>query len=1576
MKKLLMLAVGAMSAMVAAAAVSGPRLVPDYNRDGKINDVDYERLAKGETFTIWLNDDDDAEGAKADEGKGDTNFALHDVPSGEGNDKDCEDDIVNGRCDLLDFFPVLVDVTGVDGWVNYDWKLSSKSVNAVFTTLRADNAGDFHTKDVRGFDGETPLYKAAVENLAEDDVKQLPDGFFSNESNEGRGVILIEGAALAEGGLTLRGEKSGSDDHVEVTLNLAVANVESLYDWMNLRENSAVRLPPSPSTDSRHFVFVHGYNMNHEEARGNAAEFYKKLYQSGSDARFTAVEWRGDRSQIKFDILGVNITPNYFVNVENAFAAAKPFAEACEKLPGEKILVGHGLGNVLISSAIKDYGLDYTKFVMLDAEIAGKDFEADGRFANLPRTINYYSSSDSFFAESTLDVENYEELRGALVQEAGFWSLNEKIKNSPRAIELVNGICTNVFDIAETDVITPAQLAHAGVIEMPAAGANSVATLENVNVEGFIEDTSDHEWPVREEVEDEVGGREWKHSTFREVAFYHTSKFYASLAAVGKPRIILDTDLGSCMDDLFTVDLASRMHREGKLALMAVMMNRPDKSDSEEEGEFLKFADRYLASLGLGDLPLGKSEPLAEDRLPQRVLNPYWTLIYSNDVANVGLLMPTNRTDEQLASLPDAVSLYRRLLKDAPDKSVIICSTGFLANLKGLMESGLNYGGDGIQSTGLELIEAKVKELRIMVGCFDPASAPTGTDGAEYNAAGDPEAAKKVLEEWPTPVIVSPWEVGLKLEYKPNDVLADFPLGTPNPVLRAIYERWPEPPSGVLNRLWDPMTVLPLIEGETLAPLSEKGGISVDEHGKTIFTPDPSSNRCYQVASNMDETVVMERMRALFRIGNPLADTVVYGTIRTAEKDNPIAEAIAIKDGKYVYVGDEQGAAAWIGGTTQIVDHRGKGMVMPGCTDGHSHYTMKFGLDNMKGGVVFALEDDTDTVLRKIDKAARDAAEAGKQSLFGFGWSIIALRITKKPTLADLDKVTHGVSTVIFDQAGHSAFCNSECLKRCGIIDGDGNVLITKIDGGLLELDDSGHPTGYVDERVTGYLTRMGGINADEIVDDEVAETTMRVSQELLLSTGYTIAMEGWSNMLHPRKLYEAAHRMDTNGVLKLVLPMTYEVEPWQTDMTSEIECLASLKETYGTRHVLPEYLKIFMDGVVETKTGALSKPYKDGTDYKSFWAVDRLADITAKCNAKGLTVHTHVMGDAAITETTDAYIQGGDGTHRNCLVHLRNVRKEDFQRFADNNIACTAGFTWHVANGEEVDEQFAEFLDDEYIKHAYPMKSFFDAGVKVSSHSDFPANIPCPQDPFGIMEIAITGQIADSSIGELTLPYDEQEFATREQVFEALTINGAWQLGLENERGSIKVGKWADFVLANQDVLACSATDIHKTKVVSTWFEGEKVYEALAGSEANPWKVGEAGREVTAYISGGDTLVIKGAGAVGSMPWTESAEITKGITKLVKGEDVESTEALVKSLPALTNINGLTRDQFTSAAIGFVKADGFSAIEVTGGKATLDVVVSRAPSLGKSVEWTPVSTNKVEVSAPGEQGFFIVAPW
>ncbi|MBQ0093019.1 MAG: amidohydrolase family protein, partial [Bacteroidales bacterium] len=229
---------------------------------------------------------------------------------------------------------------------------------------------------------------------------------------------------------------------------------------------------------------------------------------------------------------------------------------------------------------------------------------------------------------------------------------------------------------------------------------------------------------------------------------------------------------------------------------------------------------------------------------------------------------------------------------------------------------------------------------------------------------------------------------------------------------------------------------------------------------------------------------------------NKAADTVVFGTIRTAEEDNPVVEAIAVKDGKFIYVGDKAGAEAYIKeGVTEVIDHTGRGMVMPGCYDGHAHYMMTISLANMKGGLLFAKEDGKAEILKKVDAAALEASKAGKHCLFGFGWDMYKNRMTDHITLAELDAVSHGLSVALFDSGGHNMYCNTECFRRCGIIDDKGNVLIREIPGGLLEMDESGQLTGYIDERVTGYPMRMGGIDSDEIIDDEVASIALEKSQ-------------------------------------------------------------------------------------------------------------------------------------------------------------------------------------------------------------------------------------------------------------------------------------------------------------------------------------------------------------------------------------------------------------------------------------------------------------------------------------------------
>ena len=108
-----------------------------------------------------------------------------------------------------------------------------------------------------------------------------------------------------------------------------------------------------------------------------------------------------------------------------------------------------------------------------------------------------------------------------------------------------------------------------------------------------------------------------------------------------------------------------------------------------------------------------------------------------------------------------------------------------------------------------------------------------------------------------------------------------------------------------------------------------------------------------------------------------------------------------------------------------------------------------------------------------------------------------------------------------------------------------------------------------------------------------------------------------------------------------------------------------------------------------------------------------------------------------------------------------------------------------------------------------------------MSLHSDFPALAGSPDDPFGIMEIAVTGVLQS----ENGTPWWTEELVTREQALTALTINCAKQMFIEEERGSIRTGKYADFLLVDKDVLTCPVKEIHTARPEATYFEGKKVF-------------------------------------------------------------------------------------------------------------------------------------------------------
>ena len=549
---------------------------------------------------------------------------------------------------------------------------------------------------------------------------------------------------------------------------------------------------------------------------------------------------------------------------------------------------------------------------------------------------------------------------------------------------------------------------------------------------------------------------------------------------------------------------------------------------------------------------------------------------------------------------------------------------------------------------------------------------------------------------------------------------------------------------------------------------------------------------------------------------NNSADLVVYGKIYTAE-GNQIVEAFAVKDGKYVYVGDKAGAEAFVEvGKTEVVDYSGKGLVMPGCGNGHAHYTLGYAIQSV--GTVIGYEDSPEKFLKEIVPAAvKKAKDNGAKAIFGQGWNLMTFE-HNMPTRQQLDAICSDIPIYFADEEGHKGLANTLALVNAGIMKADGTVLKKEIRGGEIGFAADGTPNGFLSEQAGTYTRSF--LDNENLFSIDIAKATMESVQKHLLSEGYTMYVDGYSTYFFNENIFKAAQQIDQAGDLHIVLGLTTELDSWM-DMEKVLDKAADAKK-YASTRVKPNWLKIFVDGTVEPGTGFVEPLYPDGHQGVVLWTEEELTDITRKANEKGVTVHTHVMGNKGVNRIVSAYVNGGKDEMRNTLVHVHSVYPEDYKRMAVHNIYVTEGMLWHHFSNDKQELLKAGYVPVGMETKSYPMKSFFDNGIVMSSHSDFPALSGSPDDPFGIMEVAVTGVYYP----EQAKPWWPEELLTREQALQALTINVAKQMFIENERGSISTGKYADFLLLTKDVLECPVTEIHEAKPAATYFEGKKVFE------------------------------------------------------------------------------------------------------------------------------------------------------
>lgn len=294
------------------------------------------------------------------------------------------------------------------------------------------------------------------------------------------------------------------------------------------------------------------------------------------------------------------------------------------------------------------------------------------------------------------------------------------------------------------------------------------------------------------------------------------------------PRIIVDVDVASSTDDLFTLQMAYNYDHQGLCQLLGVVVDRA----GEKNATCVDVMNTYF---GYGDIPLG----LVRNGIAKPSVWINYSALPTYTDENNNLLFQRTITD--YSQLPDGWQLYRQLLAQQPDHSVSICSVGFLTCLSQLLDSEADSYSP---LSGIELVRRKVKCIYIMGGVFG------NSNESDFNFAQGISFARNFFLKWPTDVdmVFSPGEVGDGIEYVPEQIVADISWTDAHPIKQIYLNCFTK--TG--QKMWDPMTIIQAVEGDELFSLSERGNVDITNGAETIFTPSATGNCRYQLPGDAE----------------------------------------------------------------------------------------------------------------------------------------------------------------------------------------------------------------------------------------------------------------------------------------------------------------------------------------------------------------------------------------------------------------------------------------------------------------------------------------------------------------------------------------------------------------------------------------------------------------------------------------------------------------------------------------------------------------------------------------------------
>ncbi|MFQ6046786.1 MAG: amidohydrolase [Gemmatimonadales bacterium] len=528
------------------------------------------------------------------------------------------------------------------------------------------------------------------------------------------------------------------------------------------------------------------------------------------------------------------------------------------------------------------------------------------------------------------------------------------------------------------------------------------------------------------------------------------------------------------------------------------------------------------------------------------------------------------------------------------------------------------------------------------------------------------------------------------------------------------------------------------------------------------------------------------------------ADLVITNArIYTVDRNRPLAHAMAATDGRIVFVGSTRGAEVFVGENTDVWDMDGN-TVIPGMVDAHAHL---LGLGTALRRVDLVGTRSYQEVIERVVERARTVPRG--EWIQGRGWDQNDWGDTRFPTHEALSRAVPDHPVYLTRVDGHAALVNAKALELAGV-----TARTRDPEGGRFIRDAGGNPTGVLIDRAQGVVTRM----IPPASEGELREAVLAAIREANKwgLTGIHDAGVGPSTI----DIYEQLAKEGRYNLRNYVMISS-------SDRTLERYFDRGPQEGLYDGRLWIRAIKMVADGALGSRGAALLEPYSDEPANTGLITApyERIREVAVRGLRNGFQVNVHAIGDRANRMVLDAFESALQevpvADHRFRVEHAQVIHFQDIPRFAELDVIPsmqgshqTSDMYWAIGR-----------LGWTRAQGAYAWRSLLNTGVVIPNGSDFPVESPNPLISF---KAFVTRQDENGWPAGGWFP---EERTSREEALESMTIWPAYGAFMERETGSLSPGKYADFVVLDQDIMTVAAERILDTHVLMTVLGGEVVY-------------------------------------------------------------------------------------------------------------------------------------------------------